>query len=67
MPWNRLCVGVLSRRFPEANFAMRSLVLLRHGQSQWNAANRFTGWADVNLTPAGEAQAEAAGCSARRA
>ena len=40
---------------------MRRLVLLRHGQSQWNAANRFTGWADVDLTSEGEAQAEAAG------
>ncbi|MFZ5720635.1 MAG: 2,3-bisphosphoglycerate-dependent phosphoglycerate mutase, partial [Pseudomonadota bacterium] len=40
---------------------MPRLVLLRHGQSLWNAANRFTGWADVDLTPEGEAQAEAAG------
>ena len=28
----------------------RRLVLLRHGQSQWNLENRFTGWVDVDLT-----------------
>jgi len=38
-----------------------SLVLLRHGQSQWNLENRFTGWVDVDLTPQGRAEAEAAG------
>jgi 2,3-bisphosphoglycerate-dependent phosphoglycerate mutase len=37
------------------------LVLLRHGQSTWNAENRFTGWVDVDLTPAGEAEARAGG------
>jgi 2,3-bisphosphoglycerate-dependent phosphoglycerate mutase len=36
---------------------MPTLVLLRHGQSQWNLENRFTGWVDVNLSPAGEAEA----------
>jgi 2,3-bisphosphoglycerate-dependent phosphoglycerate mutase len=40
---------------------MPSLVLLRHGQSQWNLENRFTGWMDVNLTPLGEEQARQAG------
>ena len=29
---------------------MHKLVLLRHGESQWNLENRFTGWHDVNLT-----------------
>lgn len=38
-----------------------TLVLLRHGQSQWNLENRFTGWADVDLTEKGEAEARAAG------
>jgi 2,3-bisphosphoglycerate-dependent phosphoglycerate mutase len=38
-----------------------TLVLLRHGQSQWNLANRFTGWWDVDLSPAGEAEARRAG------
>ena len=36
---------------------MVRLVLLRHGQSQWNLENRFTGWVDVDLTSDGEAQA----------
>jgi len=33
------------------------LILLRHGQSQWNLEDRFTGWVDVDLTPQGEAEA----------
>ena len=37
------------------------LILLRHGQSQWNASNQFTGWYDCDLTPKGEAEARAAG------
>ncbi len=37
------------------------LVLLRHGQSAWNAENLFTGWVDVDLTAAGEAEARAGG------
>jgi 2,3-bisphosphoglycerate-dependent phosphoglycerate mutase len=37
------------------------LVILRHGESEWNAANRFTGWVDVPLSPAGEQQARQAG------
>ena len=36
---------------------MPMLVLLRHGQSQWNLENRFTGWVDVDLSAAGEAEA----------
>lgn len=32
---------------------MHKLVLIRHGQSQWNLENRFTGWTDVDLTPQG--------------
>ena len=32
---------------------MNSLILLRHGQSQWNLENRFTGWKDVPLTEKG--------------
>jgi 2,3-bisphosphoglycerate-dependent phosphoglycerate mutase len=40
---------------------MPDLVLLRHGQSQWNLENRFTGWVDVPLSPKGEAEARAAG------
>eukprot|EP00635_Sarcinochrysidales_sp_CCMP3193_P011689 CAMPEP_0118904284 /NCGR_PEP_ID=MMETSP1166-20130328/8816_1 /TAXON_ID=1104430 /ORGANISM="Chrysoreinhardia sp, Strain CCMP3193" /LENGTH=619 /DNA_ID=CAMNT_0006843539 /DNA_START=17 /DNA_END=1876 /DNA_ORIENTATION=+ len=37
------------------------LVLIRHGQSRWNARNRFTGWTDVRLTTQGEREAWAAG------
>jgi 2,3-bisphosphoglycerate-dependent phosphoglycerate mutase len=37
------------------------LVLLRHGESEWNAKNLFTGWVDVDLTPAGEAEARTGG------
>lgn len=40
---------------------MATLVLLRHGQSQWNLENRFTGWWDVDLSPQGEKEARAAG------
>jgi 2,3-bisphosphoglycerate-dependent phosphoglycerate mutase len=37
------------------------LVLLRHGQSEWNRQNLFTGWWDAPLTPQGETEATAAG------
>ncbi len=40
---------------------MPTLVLLRHGQSQWNLENRFTGWWDVDLSSAGVEEARAAG------
>lgn len=40
---------------------MKKLVLLRHGESQWNRENRFTGWTDVDLTEKGEAEARRAG------
>ena len=40
---------------------MPELVLLRHGQSRWNAENLFTGWNDVDLTDEGEAEATEAG------
>lgn len=40
---------------------MARLVLLRHGESQWNLENRFTGWVDVPLSPKGEQEARAAG------
>jgi 2,3-bisphosphoglycerate-dependent phosphoglycerate mutase len=41
--------------------AERILVLVRHGQSEWNLKNLFTGWRDVDLTDAGVAEARAAG------
>ena len=40
---------------------MYKLVLLRHGESQWNMENKFTGWADVDLTDKGIEEAKAAG------
>jgi 2,3-bisphosphoglycerate-dependent phosphoglycerate mutase len=40
---------------------MTYLALLRHGQSQWNLENRFTGWVDVDLTSKGEGEAVTAG------
>ena len=46
---------------------MPTLVLLRHGQSQWNLENRFTGWVDVDLTAEGEAQARRGGELIRQA
>ena len=39
----------------------RLLVLVRHGQSEWNLKNLFTGWKDVDLTEKGVAEARAAG------
>ncbi|GAA1474424.1 phosphoglyceromutase [Corynebacterium felinum] len=43
------------------------LVLLRHGQSEWNASNQFTGWVDVNLTAKGEEEAKRGGALLREA
>ena len=40
---------------------MNNLILVRHGQSQWNKERRFTGWADIDLTAEGQKQAEQAG------
>ena len=40
---------------------MAQLALVRHGQSQWNLEDRFTGWWDVDLTPVGENEARASG------
>ena len=36
---------------------MSSLILVRHGQSEWNLENRFTGWVDVDLTSKGKLEA----------
>lgn len=40
---------------------MKRLILLRHGQSQWNLENRFTGWTDVDLSRQGREEAKKAG------
>ena len=52
MPW----VGTGPRRI-----LMHKVVLLRHGQSEWNKSNQFTGWHDVDLTEQGRAEAREAG------
>jgi 2,3-bisphosphoglycerate-dependent phosphoglycerate mutase len=41
--------------------ATGTLIMVRHGQSQWNLENRFTGWVDIPLTPEGEEEARRAG------
>ncbi|MCM1290733.1 MAG: 2,3-diphosphoglycerate-dependent phosphoglycerate mutase [Prevotella sp.] len=46
---------------------MKTLILLRHGQSVWNLANRFTGWTDVELSEKGREEARQAGLSIRKA
>ena len=40
---------------------MNNLILVRHGQSQWNKEKRFTGWADIDLTEKGKKEAKYAG------
>lgn len=40
---------------------MKRIIMLRHGQSQWNLENRFTGWTDVDLTDKGREEARRAG------
>jgi len=47
--------------WPPYDRGVLDLVLLRHGQSTWNARNLFTGWVDVDLSPAGESEARAGG------
>src|SRR4029079_3300545 len=53
------------RKAREGRGLMPTLVLLRHGQSQWNLENRFTGWWDVDLSDKGIAEARAAGALLR--
>jgi 2,3-bisphosphoglycerate-dependent phosphoglycerate mutase len=45
----------------KSKYSMAKLVIVRHGQSEWNKENRFTGWVDVDLTDKGEAEAAQAG------
>jgi 2,3-bisphosphoglycerate-dependent phosphoglycerate mutase len=44
---------------------MSQLILIRHGQSLWNAANKFTGWVDIPLSERGRAEATIASCKLR--
>ena len=46
-------------------FVLADLILIRHGQSVWNAENRFTGWTDVDLSERGVKEAEEAGIELR--
>lgn len=46
---------------------MKRIILLRHGQSQWNLENRFTGWTDVELSPKGGEEARQAGLRIKEA
>lgn len=46
---------------------MKKLILLRHGQSQWNLENRFTGWTDVELSDTGLEEARCAGMKMKQA
>jgi len=54
-----LCFPIHPFLFIDKN--MKKLVLMRHGESAWNLANRFTGWTDVDLTEHGVAEAQRAG------
>ena len=56
-----------ARRAAAERRRMSSLVLLRHGESDWNRENRFTGWTDVDLSEAGLAEAHEAGRLLREA
>jgi len=53
-------VQPLSGRAPGSGRSERTLTLVRHGQSAWNAENRFTGWTDVDLSAAGIAESHSA-------
>lgn len=54
-------------RLPEGVTDAYTLVLLRHGESQWNLENRFTGWVDVDVSEKGAAEAKYAGQLLREA
>lgn len=56
-----VCLAASSSRADKSKQAAGKLVLVRHGQSEWNLQNRFTGWTDVQLTPKGRAEARRAG------
>ncbi len=66
IPLQKYCFSVVFRIIEPRDFEnlgvnMPKLALIRHGQSQWNLENRFTGWVDVNLTEEGEKQARKSG------
>lgn len=45
---------------------MYQMVIVRHGESEWNRSNRFTGWTDIDLSPTGLAEAHRAGAALQR-
>jgi 2,3-bisphosphoglycerate-dependent phosphoglycerate mutase len=57
----QIACGLALPAAPRYTRTMADLILLRHGESQWNLENRFTGWVDVPLSERGEAEARAAG------
>src|SRR4051794_41784874 len=57
----RLVVMARCGRMGVMSGTVGTLVLLRHGESEWNAKNLFTGWVDVDLSPKGEAEARRGG------
>ena len=60
-PWHAKREEIFRKRLQRCRRAGAVLVLLRHGESEWNAQDRFTGWADVGMTNAGRKQATNAG------
>jgi 2,3-bisphosphoglycerate-dependent phosphoglycerate mutase len=62
-----MCWAFPAREFCETDMSMnRTLVLVRHGQSEWNAKNLFTGWKNPDLTPLGVEEARRAGRELRK-
>ena len=60
-PWNAKNEEAFRARLEKCRRSGAVLVLLRHGQSEWNAKDQFTGWADVGMTDEGRKQAVNAG------
>ncbi len=59
--WRKISLWVLVVRFRSCyDLAMSTVILIRHGESQWNLENRFTGWVDVALSAKGIEEAKAA-------
>jgi 2,3-bisphosphoglycerate-dependent phosphoglycerate mutase len=53
--------GIIFKLYKIVGGKMAYLILIRHGESQWNLENRFTGWVDVELSEKGKQEAEEAG------
>uniref|UniRef100_A0A1B6EGV8 Phosphoglycerate mutase n=1 Tax=Clastoptera arizonana TaxID=38151 RepID=A0A1B6EGV8_9HEMI len=57
--WSRF--NILLQNFSELKMSKYTIVMVRHGESEWNQKNLFCGWYDANLSPKGEQEAAAAG------